>query len=413
MLKFKTYWVLPALIAIGLSFPMGVSNKFLPNALVSSIFDEQLVYIPVISLQTFLLFIYCVFNIKYIKFTLSQLLLTISLSFFSLACSIFSVNSSGFLSYSTIWFFSPFVILVHYKKMEFKNLEPLSYTLSMIAYFFLPFYAIDLVISGYLLGFNDFTSFMLASNGHTFISMLLILFIQMDILSGRKKYYFNSYETFALLVYALGGLISQGRMALGAMILASIFLHRKKAKKLLLVVFLVIVLLVYLVEKFRTIFDVIFSMNFEDPVAWSSMISRLKFWDIFIDIFYEYPLAGSGGLFANAIKYDYGFPFNVFVDPHNEFIFILSGFGLAGFIFIFSSIVLVRSFIYRQLISLKSNKSFGERESAFVLLVFIILCSMTNANSAKQNIEMIVCLSILFSVSSLIGLKYYGTSPTN
>lgn len=146
-------------------------------------------------------------------------------------------------------------------------------------------------------------------------------------------------------------------------------------------------------------------LDFEDPVAWSSMNSRLKFWDVFLDIFYDYPLAGVGGLMENIIKYSYGFPYTVFVDPHNELIFILSGFGLLGFFFISISILLSMSFRRRQLRGALPYKFLREDGAAGVIIFYILLCSLTNANSAKQNIEMIICLTLMLSFAALVNFK--------
>lgn len=402
MLIIKRYWVLPALIAVGLAVPTGISNKFLPSTLTSSIFDAESVYIPVISFQTLLLVIYCLFHLNFIRLTSRQLGLTGLLIFITIACAYFSLYPSGFLTYSTTWLIAPFAINIHYKILLSKNIEPFSKTVGLVAYMFLPFYVVDLLISIYVFGWDAFTSYTLASNGHTFVSMLLAIFIQVDLISTSKKFKLLSFENLAFVIYLVGGIISEGRAALVFMLVASMVIHWRKAKIILPLVIFSLAGLIYFNEKIRVIFDAIIVGDFENPVVWSSLISRINFWDVFFEIFKSYPFAGAGGLASNIIKYDHFFPYSVFVDPHNELIFILSGFGVCGLAFICTAIIFSHSLEKRQLRLLSSWNFSVNRSIKYAILLFILFCSLTNANSAKQNIELLICFTILFSVTGSV-----------
>lgn len=401
----KRYWELPAVIAVGLAIPTGVSNQFLPGTLTSSIFDVERVYIPIISIQTLLVLFYCVGNIGLVRITPKQLLAILALIFFTLVCPFFSVYPSGFLSYSTTWLLAPVAVAIHYRMLKGEGGDPFSKTVGLIAYIFLPFYIIDLLISVNSFGLEEFTSYTLATNGHTFVSMLMVLFIQFDLVAKVQRLKFVSYETLAIIIYLAGGVLSQGRVALTIMLLVTMAIHWRQAKKVLPAVLICLAALIFFNEKIRTTFDALIAADFDDPIAWSSLISRLNFWDVFWDIFLSYPIAGAGGLSANIVKYDHNFPYTVYVDPHNEFIFILSGFGVSGFAFIALAVYLCRSLRGRELLHSAALNPILYRAPISAIIWFIGLCSLTNANSAKQNIEMLICMALLFAVAGSMGRR--------
>lgn len=405
MVGFKRYWGLPALVAVGLAIPGGVSNLFLPSTLASSVFDGSRVYVPVVSVQTLLLVVYCLIHLRLIRLTPQQLVMAVVLIFITLMCSCYSLYPSGFLSYSTTWLIAPFAVTIHYKKMRNATIDPFSSTVGMVAYFFIPFYVVDLCVSLHTFGFEEFTSYTLATNGHTFVSMLLFLFVQFDLIAKPGRFRVIGFEMFALLVYLVGGVISQGRVALAFMFLATMGIHWKHARKVVPAGGVGLLALIFLSDKFNVIFNALVAADFEDPVVWSSLLSRLNFWNVFFDIFASYPFAGAGGLSANIIKYDYDFPYDVFVDPHNEFIFILSGFGMCGFAFVAVAIILCRSMRKRQLSAPGIQLPLVRPAIVPTALFYIAGCSLTNANSAKQNIELLLCLTILLALTGAMRPK--------
>lgn len=402
MPKIKRYWVLPALVAIGMAVPTGVSNQFLPSILVSSGLDMVSVYVPVISFQTLLLLFYCLCHLRLIVLTALQLVMACLLCFITLFCSYFSLSPWGFLSYSAMWLIAPFAVAIHYKIMQDKGVEPFATTAGLVAYMFLPFYVVDFLVSTYAFGWEEFTSYTLASNGHTFVSMLMVLFIQFDIISRSERFSVVSFKGVAFMVYLMGGIISEGRVALICMLLVSILINWRRAKMVLPVAIFGFWSLIYFNEKVRVVYDALSGADFEDQVVWSSLISRLNFWDVFYDIFEDNPFAGAGGLYSNIVKYNYYFPYYEFVDPHNELIFIVSGFGLCGIAFIIMAVIFSRSLRVRQLHIFSVQESRVNRTATHAALWFILACSLTNANSAKQNIELVFCLTILFSASGSI-----------
>lgn len=407
MLKLKKFWILPALIAISMSIPAGLSNMFLPSVITSSLFDEERVYTPIISFQVILLLLYCLAFIGEIKLGCRDVILAISLIFLCVVCSLMSNSPGGYLSYSLIWLLTPFAIFIHYKTFGLLANDALPYTLNRIASFFLPLYVFDLVISLYFFGIEEFTSFALASNGHTFVSMLMFLLLQINSSKAKIGNRIDFYKISAVSVYLIGGLLSQGRVAIMAMFLAVILLNLSRAKKILPFIIISFSIIAILNEKINSVVVAMWSGDFENPVVWSSMISRLKFWSVFWDIFEAYPIAGAGGIASNLIKYDFNFPYQVYVDPHNEFIFILSGFGISGFLFLLNSLALSNSLF--EFINAKNERYNFDLK---VIIFYILICSVTNANSAKQNIEIIICFVILFSMTQIIFQSGKKFSPS-
>lgn len=404
-MAFSNKYILPFLIAVGLAVPQGVSNIFLPSTRVSSFYDLVDVNLPVISFQFLLIFSYVISFASNIKIKKNQsvfILWLFGLCFFS---ALFSLSPLGYISYSSLWFVAPFAVYIHTlnSKPNYCGANLIS-DLRLIALLFSPFYIFDFFASAAFGGLSEFASFTLASNGHSFVSFLfaLVFLIQMSgrANTNRKSQTINI--VFALM-YILGGLLSGGRIALFSFILCMIFLAPVKAVLYLILTSPLSLFLLSKSEKLSLIISVIQAGDFDDFRVWSSGISRLNFWTTYLDLFYSNWVSGAGGLAGNLYKYDYNFPYEVFVDPHNELVFLLSGFGISGVAFAFSSI----SLSYILIKNIKNNCAKQavhdfEAGKIGVVIFYIFICSMSNANSAKQNIQLLFVFILSTSIPVII-----------
>lgn len=393
---------LPILIALGLSLPQGLTSMFLPSVRVSSIYDGVNVQLAVLSFQTILMFLYVLISIDKIVIVWSQAILTIFLFYFGLMGALFSLSPGGYISYSLLWCIFPFAVWLHIQGFKYKYTSvELINDICFIGVIFFPFYAIDIALSIVYIGSESFASFMLASNGHSFISFLFSLVFLIKFLMLPKG---NTYQKVTCLffsfVYFGGGVLSAGRVAFASFVFCLLVVRPANVVKFAILISPLVLIMLRSVEKYNSFFNIILDGGFDDFRIWSSGISRLNFWSSHVDIFFDNMLAGAGGLATNVVKYHYDFQYDVFVDPHNELIFILSGFGIFGLVFVVASIALVSSFA-------RVKRSFGPENqpscfNSYLILVYIFICSLSNANSAKQNIQLIIIFIILMTFYTVV-----------
>lgn len=339
---------LSLLLILGLAMPAGVAKFILPAFLASSIYDPQIVFIPIVSFQVILCFIYIIiFGLNY-RFNRNESMVFSLLVFFTIAPAFISRSSAGYISYSLLHLLLPLVINIHFKKF-IKSSEDALNILSTTVVLFIPIYTIDLLLGIYSFGVGgSFTSYMFASNGHTFISFLFGLILIISLSFNKVKGFNFIFQLFCFVIYVCGGLLSGGRVALFAFMISIVCISKYRYIPLFFASLVIAVIyglnlfeidvfdnLLFLDEKFRKFLASLFFLNFNQIEVWGSLISRLSFFDTFSSIFYDYPFAGYGGLAMNLVKYDYGFEYSAFVDPHNEIVFLLSGFGVSGLIFLY------------------------------------------------------------------------------
>ncbi len=405
-MAFSKRQILPLLIVMGLAVPQGVSNIFLPSLRVSSIYDPSDVNLPIISFQCLLVIFYCIAFGEKIRITAYQIAYIILFFGLCFVCALFSVSPLGYISYSTLWFVMPFAILIHFLNVgaRYTGYNFIS-DIRLVAILFIPFYVFDFIASAMFGGVIEFSSFTLASNGHSFVSFLFALVFFIYRSPGFEMSKKNGvFDILFFCVYIFGGAASGGRMALISFVVCIFILAPRKSLLYIALISPLVFFLLSASEKYALIFDVVRGGDLDDIRIWSSGISRLNFWTTYLDIFYSNWISGAGGLAGNLIKYDYGFPYGVFVDPHNEFIFLLSGFGISGVAFAFASASLTYSMARnaRHGVIGKLN-GFHAAKSVWVVNIYVFICSLTNANSAKQNIQVLLVFVLLASILTLIG----------
>lgn len=131
-----------------------------------------------------------------------------------------------------------------------------------------------------------------------------------------------------------------------------------------------------------------------DPMV-TSLFTRVTLWAGTIQMIFDHPIYGVGFANWNLLKSDFGIPFRLLLDPHNEILFFLSSYGvLTGLAFYFLVHIGPAWFAIRSVgSSIPFNPYF------FALLCFFF-SGLTNSNSAKHQVFALV-LSITF-----LGLIY-------
>lgn len=390
------------LFSVLIAMPNGVAKYLVPTILVSSPYEYPEVRVPVVSLQFIFLFIF--FFIFAARWGVSRRCLNplISVFIFSTFFSFFSVSPAGFFSYTSVWLASA-LFLVYSARIFGGKLNVPEFLLRIAVYFF-PFYLLDFALSVWVGSVSGFSSILFASNGHSFVSYLMVLMILIGWLNGCVGR--GSARLFVVLIlfcYFLGGVFSEGRMALAAFLISSavIFFGRKGVPYFVLLGLLGLGSY-FVSDRVSDAVSLIRDLDIDDRVAWSSMYSRVAFWEVFMKIFHDNLIAGGGGLYINFLKFNYGFPFDVFVDPHNEMVYLLSGFGLAGVLMVVSYFILASRVFSADTLGVK----LPTKRQAVGGLLYVAMSSLTNANTAKLNIAVLVIVVSGLLLASLFARRY-------
>ena len=391
----------PILIALSLFVPNSGSVYLMPSYYSTLLTDPKIVEMPYVNFQTVLLVCGFLFILNTKKANRAVFSLGVSILILAGVGALFSLHPIGYISTIILVPIIIFLCSVDHPAGNYLFSNP-SVILKSIA-IFVPIYIVDSVVSCLNVGLPPgFSSYVLSTNSHTYISLLFALSIILafkynmvdgDIFKGVLRLSFG--------VYILGSFLSQTRAT--AIVFLIICLYHYPRRVLTLSFLLIILIPLFdlqetglqLVMRYVEFYQNVVIFDINDSIAWSSLNSRINFWDTFINMFLDNPLSGAGGLAMNLYKYQYGFEYSDFVDPHNEFIFILAGYGLSGlFIILYFIIKLAR------LSRAHLQGSESHRRWAISILIYMIIAGFTNANSAKPNILVVNIIFLGFIVST-------------
>lgn len=408
-----------AMIAFGLAIPSGLANYFLPSFRASSEYDVETVYIPIVAVQVFLSVLY-IFYINKSIFSSATSKIWMRLLFFCVAGpGLLSLSIPGYYSYSLTWLVVPILVAQYYSNGDFDQWEGLS-IFSRIGMIFLPFYCLDFILSITFNKLDRFSSYMFATNGHSFLSFLFVLFLLFFKTDEKTTVRLRFYRVLCIAIYFAGGIYSASRVPFFSMLFALLLFYGRRYLYILFFIGFFLYFSVSLNDVTHLLDQVdiesnlvsnlseLILLNADNTVAWSSAYSRLAIWNTFWDTFFANPISGAGGLAVNLFKYEYGYPFDVFIDPHNEFLYLLSGFGLSGVLFVGVSL----SYIASHFKSIKFAVESSEAKVRYIgILGYMFICSFANANSAKQNIEFLFVVVLCVSLGNLVSMKRVQNRP--
>lgn len=363
--------ILNAVIVSTLTVTNGLGALFLPKVQVSSSYDPAIIYVPILS-YGFMVALLCsavIFICRH-RINKEDIFYVIVSCVFMLCSSYFAVNSLASLSYSSN-ILGAAVMAVSWLAYSNNFDRDIVSLIRMIAFvFFLDFF-LNLNFNGSI----PLVSILFASNGYSFISFLCALILIVFFQGGK----WGILEKSILIIFVLAGVLSSGKVALFSFIISLLFIQSYRAKMVKYTAILFAGFLLFN-EKADILIDSVSSTN-EDALGplLSTLHTRLDLWNIFTRMFIDYPIGGVGGLYINSLKYDFGYTYDVFIDPHNEFVFWLSGGGIFVFALIFNSFIYFRCFAQRL-------EMLGNERSTTAIFIYLVLTSLTNANSAKMNI---------------------------
>jgi len=130
----------------------------------------------------------------------------------------------------------------------------------------------------------------------------------------------------------------------------------------------------------------------------SSLRTRVVLWGITLDMIKDHYIFGIGNGLWNYLKYDYGSPFDVLLDPHNDYLNFVVNYGVVGVGAVFLCYLYP---LYNVLFLKMRSTSHNFANSDYVVFAsFIIplaISSFTNANTAKHQVFALFILFLLFS----------------
>jgi O-antigen ligase len=130
----------------------------------------------------------------------------------------------------------------------------------------------------------------------------------------------------------------------------------------------------------------------------SSINTRLTLWQITIQIITDHYFSGVGNLVWNFMKYDYGSPFDVLLDPHSDYLNYLVSYGLllgGGIIFYFFAKPLLISLTLRGEFRYRRTWLIDHYFVFFSFLLPVCISSFSNSNTMKHQLFFIFCFAAL------------------
>lgn len=123
----------------------------------------------------------------------------------------------------------------------------------------------------------------------------------------------------------------------------------------------------------------------------SSLITRFALWSGTFQMAIDNWFFGVGSSQWNFLKGQYGIPFGVLLDPHNDYLNFFALYGVGGLLFVF--IIYVRPMLY-----VVFNKLSGKVNPYNLSLFALSISSLTNANNTKHQVFAMVSVFLVLSV---------------
>jgi len=413
-----------ALPLVLLTVPNAINSLF-PSILLGPVSDYSNAAFPFVT-HVDIYFIFGLFNLARVRFIASSLnidALILAMMFFFMAALIFIVFSAGDITrYVNNAFHIRYLAGVYLLHTIFSIAENRSAVLNGLIVA-LPIILLECVfttvVNGYSF-FGHFSSGAFANNvlGHflAFASVLLIF--------TRNIEYESSLLSDIVIILTLMGLALTGvrgaylSFSMCLVIVFSITHISRKVLSLLVpfVVFGLVMLAVlvldldYWAEFLTSVFYIIENgfvaenIRIDDTVT--SMFTRVTLWIATIQIYLDNIWFGVGFAQWNLLKADYGVPFRVLLDPHNDYLFYLVSYGsVIGACFFWLVFIKPIAYLFRGSIGAKLNP-----------YSCAILCfgfsGLTNACSSKHQIFAFVLVISFFAVFYQRHWSFQGVDRT-
>lgn len=272
----------------------------------------------------------------------------------------------------------------------------------------------------FIYNISDFTSGNFGTNTFSFL-LIGISFITYFHWSSRNRFL---YLMFSILLI-LASFLTNTRMAiLGLFVVIFFWINKKLLRSMknnfliqssyYLFLFFVVLISIYSVEKnfsneilviydafnfvLYTGYESVLNSGLVDPNN-SSLFTRFALWIVTISMILKYPF-GIGTGYWNFIKNEHGLNMQIFLDPHNDYLYLIAQYGwIVGTFFIF--IFFIKSFVYLS----KQYKEIEQLKGPLSFCIFIIAVGLTNTNLNKHQFFAFSIL-ILFTIPIMICNKF-------
>ncbi|GLX86653.1 hypothetical protein tloyanaT_29060 [Thalassotalea loyana] len=274
----------------------------------------------------------------------------------------------------------------------------------------IPLLAAEAFASTFLGGdsiFGELKSGNFANN--VFGNFLAVLFVYF--LSIRKvREYQNPLFIFVLflllcLIFMTG--VRGAILSLGLGLTALYFLIRKSAQTItmyFLILLLILISLLYvfdllwifdyvgeLFESFRLVIESGYgTKGIKIDESNSSIITRIAIWKSTIYMALDNWVFGIGSSNWNYLKAEYGVPFKVLLDPHNDYLNFICLYGVTGFLIIY--LLYIKQVIYVIFSRIK-----GAINPYRIALFTMSVSSITNANNSKHQVFAMVSVFLILA----------------
>ena len=274
----------------------------------------------------------------------------------------------------------------------------------------IPIVLVESTVTSFLNGhsfFGSFSSGNFANNvlGHLFAFATILL-----IFARNREYSATFVTDIIVFMIFIGMLLTGVRGAYLSFIMCflSIYVLTKLSfRKASLVLLILTAVLLFIISRYIDIdywsdffFAVtyIFQNGFDayaikiDPTT-TSMFTRVTLWIATTEMYFDNLLFGVGFAQWNMLKTEYGIPFQMLLDPHNDYLFYLVSYGsLMGLGFLW--LIYIKPIIY---FIKKSSNGFVLNPYYYALFGFCF-SGLTNANTSKHQVFALVLIIAFFAV---------------
>ena len=273
----------------------------------------------------------------------------------------------------------------------------------------MPVVLVESCVTSLLNGYSFYGSFSSGNFANNVLGHLLALVTILLIFARNHEYSSTLFSDFVIFLVFIGMLLSGVRGAYLSFVLCLLctyVLTRWSFRNVVIFFAISTIFILLTISRFIDIdywkdfiyaVTYIFENGFDahaikiDPTT-TSIFTRVTLWIATAKMYFDNPYFGVGFAEWNMIKAEYGVPFQMLLDPHNDYLFYLVSYGsVVGLGFLW--FIYLKPIIY---FIKKSSNSFVANPYYYALFGFCF-SGLTNANTSKHQVFALVLIIAFFA----------------
>ena len=273
----------------------------------------------------------------------------------------------------------------------------------------MPIVLIESSVTSLLNGYSFYGSFSSGNFANNVLGHLLAFVTILLIFARNREYsstFFSDLVVFSVFIGMLLTGVRGAYLSFGLCLLCTYVLTRLSFRNVIVFFVIFFAIIVFTISRFIDIdywddfiyaVTYIFQNGFDayaikiDPTT-TSIFTRVTLWIATTKMYFDNLFFGVGFAEWNMIKVEYGVPFQMLLDPHNDYLFYLVSYGsVVGLGFLW--FIYLKPIIY---FIKKSSNSFVANPYYYALFGFCF-SGLTNANTSKHQVFALVLIIAFFA----------------